>query len=274
MRKLLIHILLFVVCITSIYAAGGNAPLPDKKVKHTMEGWLGLYTKYRLSKKIFYYGEYHFRRRDYFREMANLYLRFGLTYLHSKNLEITTGIVTPVYWSKGDLRGKEGYDDYYMQFRFWEQFLFVMRFNRAKVYHQLRTEQRWARRNFEVGSPYDLTFRFRYKLTTYVPLNHHHLEPGTIFFSGYEEIFMQSGRQIEYNNFEDNRFFLGLGYIINNNLQIQAGYMWTYRMKGSPFNYESRHVPRISFYHNMDFYNKKQNKIRNERSRKILKEEF
>ena len=267
MRCLLLSMLLVVLALPS-YAQSPT----ERTVDHTMEGWLGLYTKYRIKPGWYYYGEYHYRRRDYFREMANVYLRFGVTHIPNPSLEFTAGIVTPLYWAKGKDLDHPNLDLVTMQFRFWQQMLSVMRFDRFKLYHQIRLEQRWAKDNF-IDAQHELTFRFRYKLSTYVPLNNHHLVPGTLFFSGYEEIFMQTGKSILFNHFEDNRLFLGLGYIINEQMQVQAGYMWTYRHSGDPYHYQSRHVPRISLYHNLDFHSLRERRLRREQT-PVLDHEF
>ena len=219
---------------------------------------------------MFYYGEYHYRRRnDFVRDMAQIYLRFGTTYLVSKKFEITTGIVTPIYWAPD--QSASDIDKVVMQFRFWEQFLFVQPMGRAKIYHQLRFEQRW-KRDYEVGSHFKLTYRFRYKFTTYIPINNDHLVSKTLFFSAYEEIFIQAGKPVVFDHFEDNRVFIGLGYIINPNFQIQTGYMWTFRHKGAPWRYEHRHIPRISLYHNLNFF--KMSSDRKKEKVIILNDEF
>ncbi len=227
----------------------------EKIINNTSEVWLGAYTKYRIREKLFYYGEYHFRRREFMSEMAQIYLRFGLAFVVNKNLEITVGVVNPYYFAPDG--GKEGQDKVVPQYRGWQQFLFIVPFERLKIYHQLRTEQRW-RRDYEKGSDFHLDFRFRYKISAYYPLNMMHLDKGAIFLSTYNEIFIQAGKRIIYNHFEDNRFFLGLGYILNDQLQFQTGYQWSFRHENSPFIYQNRHIFRLSVYHNFDFYGRKQ----------------
>jgi len=231
-----------------------QTPTDEKSIDHTSGLWLGTYTKYKLSDKWFYYGEYHYRRRnDFIRDMAQIYLRFGATYRHSDAFELTGGVVTPIYWATN--QQAPDIDKVVMQYRFWEQMLFVQHLERSKIYHQLRFEQRWARK-YQIGSPYKLTHRFRYKFSTYIPINNHHLVPGTYFASLYDEIFIQAGKSIQYNYFEDNRLFLGLGYVLNENIQLQAGYMWSFRHAGGPYKYEHRHIPRVSFYHSLDLSRK------------------
>ena len=58
--------------------------------------------------------------------------------------------------------------------------------------------------------------------------------------------------------------FIGFGYIPNNNLNIQTGYLWNYHHDGSPYDYEIEDIWRVAIYHNVDFYSKKQNKLKNQ----------
>lgn len=227
-----------------------NEPPEKKTISPASEVWLGVYTKYRIREKLFYYGEYHLRRRDGFSDMGQIYLRFGLSYLVSKYFEFTAGVVNPYYWAPN--QNAPNIDKVVPQFRGWQQLLFVMPFDRMKLYHQIRTEQRF-KRDYEKGSHFKLTHRFRYKLTMYYPLNMDHLGPGCLFLSAYEEIFIQAGKPIIYDHFEDNRVFLGLGYIFDENWQLQTGYQWTFRHDNSPYAYQSRNIFRMSVYHNIDF---------------------
>ena len=59
-----------------------------------------------------------------------------------------------------------------------------------------------------------------------------------------------------------NRAFLGLGYNFNEALQIQAGYMNTFRHHKAPHIYESRNIIRFSVYHHLDFHLEIQPKAR------------
>lgn len=234
----------------------------EKEFSKSSFFWLGTYTKYRIGEKLWYNGEYHLRTRsNYVNEMAQLYIRLGLSYLVNKNFEITGGIVTPFYWVEEDLyEPTDQIDQIVPQFRFWQQFLFIQPLGRVKVYHQIRTEQRW-RRDFIEESPFLLTHRFRYKFMTYVPINTSDFQEGTFYGVFYNEIFIQVGKSIKYNYLEDNRTFGGLGYILNENIQLQVGFMKTYQQRQNGLDFNNRDILRFSIYHNLDFYYKK-NKLK------------
>lgn len=218
--------------------------------RHTTGLWLGVYSKYRLSDRWSYYGEYHLRRRNEFiNDMAQIYLRFGMTYHASKRVELTAGVVLPIYWAP--VQDLEGQDNVAMQYRLWQQALITHHWGRLKIQHQLRTEQRW-RRAYTQGAPFLLDYRFRYKLNLYLPLGpHDHIEPGTAYINAYEEFFLQVGNGFYLQPHEDNRAFIGLGFQVSKQWGVTAGYMWSFRPTRLPGVYESRHIPRLCIYHNL-----------------------
>lgn len=242
--------------------AQNEEQVATRQTSFRSELWNGLYTKYRIGDKLYYYGEYHLRTRDQLVDnLAQVYLRFGLSYIFDKSLEVTAGFVTPLYWAPPEYELlDEPYKKMVPQYRLWQQLLFVQSLSRAKVYHQIRTEQRW-RRDWLIGSPYELSFRWRYKLATYIPLNSYKLQTGTWFLSLNNEVFVQSGKSIVLNPFEENRSFLGMGYILNENIQFQAGYTFSYQQRPSGIDYTNRGLVRFAVYHNLDFTRKKRDAV-------------
>lgn len=262
-RKFFFCIVVVLGIASAISPTLAQESLPtERNTTSRSELWTGLYTKYRVGKKLYYYGEYHFRTRDQLvQNIAQVYLRFGMSYIIDKSLEVTAGIVTPLYWAPPEFDNvEEPFDNVVPQFRLWQQMLFVQSISKAKIYHQIRTEQRW-RRDWLVDSPFKLTFRWRYKLATYIPLNSYKLQKGTVFASLNNEIFIQSGRTIILNPFEENRTFLGLGYILNENLQFQTGYTFSYQQRPSGNDFINRGLVRIAIYHNLDFTKRKRDEI-------------
>jgi hypothetical protein len=253
-------LLVFVLCPR--VSAQDDDPNPGRQTSFRSELWNGLYTKYRIGEKLYFNGEYHLRTRDQLvNNLAQVYLRFGLSYLIDKSLEVTAGVATPLYWAPKEYELLDAsFDKMVPQYRLWQQLLFVQSLSRAKVYHQIRTEQRW-RRDWLVDSPFELTFRWRYKLATYIPLNSMKLQKGTYFLSLNNEVFVQSGKTIIRNPFEENRTFLGMGYILNENIQFQGGYTFSFQQRPSGIDYVNRGLVRFSVYHNLDFTRKKKDAV-------------
>ena len=246
-------LLLFFCCSAHTLAAPDSLAY-EKEYRHTAGGWLGFYTKYKVNEKWSYYGEYHVRRRNGLNDMAQIYLRFGLSHRFSNHSEFTFGVVNPYYWAPE--QDAPNIDKVVPQYRGWQQFVFATPFDRLIVYHQVRAEQRF-KRDYIKGSPFKFTFRYRYKLTAYYPINNpDYHDPHTLFLSFYSELFMQFGKMVTYNHLEDFRSFIGLGYVLNPALSMQLGYMNTYRHDKAPDKMEIRHIVRLSFYHHLDFHEK------------------
>ncbi|QNL21521.1 DUF2490 domain-containing protein [Hyphobacterium sp. CCMP332] len=247
---LLIAVLISILnCGLSYGDSGEDRSLPPREIFHETGIWYGLYTKYMIANKLFYYGEYHVRRTEWNTHMNKLYLRFGLAYLINPSLEITAGFVNPYSWYQVESRELE--DRVVPEFRFWQQFLFVQEVGRLKLYHQFRFEERWKRDHFK-GEPYHFSQRYRYKFTIYTPLNHNHIQNKTVFLAQNAEIFIQSGQKVIYNNLEEIRVFNGIGYLLNNNWQFQLGYAWHYAQKPEGHKFRHQDIIRMSVYHNMD----------------------
>ncbi len=236
----------------------GFAQQESAEVKLKSTGiWAGLYLKVRFSNKLGYYGEHHYRGQNKIDDVnsfvgrpSKLYNRFGLNYYVNKNFEIVVG---PALIYRFDPTTDDPTTEPTLEPRIWTQFLFKSKpIGRVKLVHQFRFEQRWKRSN-EIGSDYKFTNRYRYKFFAYIPLGaSRQIKAKTWFFSPSAEIFMQSGKSIVYNPFEDFRTYNGFGYVVNNNLTFFAGHMWTIGQESTGYQYGTSHVFRFNVYIGID----------------------
>lgn len=220
--------------------------------------WYGVYLKGKFSSKIGYYGEHHYRARNnleninsFTGRIRQVYNRAGINFFVNPNFEVVVGptLVFNYTPDKEDPR----FERVTLEPRIWHQWLFSMpAMGRVKLYHQFRFEHRWKRDNL-VESPLEYTNRYRYKFFAYIPLNKKKIEPGTLFVSPSAEIFMHSGRSIVKNPFEDFRTYNGIGYVVNPNVTLFAGHMWTLGQRPSGFEYRTSHIIRINAMIGLDF---------------------
>jgi hypothetical protein len=236
---------------------GQNQPASEAQINKPNSGlWTGLYTKLRLSDRVFYYAETHYRRKssldnrmDFVGSMSQVYNRHGATYLFNKYFEITAGPVVVLNYGPRD---NPNFNRMVLEYRFWHQWLFIMpQMGRTKIYHQFRFEHR-SKKNNDVGASYQYTDRYRYKIFAYIPLNSSYIGDKTWFLSPSAEIFMHSGKSIVYNPFEDFRVYTGLGYIFNKNFMFFGGHMWTIGQTSRGFQYRQNHIIRLNLYVNFD----------------------
>src|SRR5688572_18644040 len=100
--------------------------------------------------------------------------------------------------------------------RFWEQVTYKHHvFNRLKLSHRLRLEQRFIETHNAEGESEGYTNhqnRLRYRFNMNIPLNHTEMDPNTYFACVYDEIFVSWGDPVTYNSPDQNRIFAGVGY--------------------------------------------------------------
>lgn len=248
---------LVVLCCLATFSPASYGQEKKAVTKPAETGlWYGLYTKFQLTNKLYYYAETHYRRKnsihnrvDFTGRMGKIYNRHGLTYLFNPNFELTFGPVLVLNYSP-DPRNAE-YEKIVLEPRIWHQWLFMQPLvGKIKLYNQFRFEHRFKRSNLE-GAEYKYTNRYRYKLYTYLPINKPAVGNKTFFISPSAEIFMHSGKSVVYNPFEDFRVYTTIGYIYKN-WMIYGGHMWTLGQADNGYEYKQSHVIRLNISVNLD----------------------
>jgi hypothetical protein len=89
------------------------------------------------------------------------------------------------------------------------------------------------------------------------PLTKKGFEAHGLGFVVNDELHINFGKQIVYNYFDQNRFFIGFGYQTNKTDQLQFGYMNVFQQLPSSHQYKSINAARIFYFHNLDLRRKK-----------------
>lgn len=230
----------------------------------TTELWNGIYLKLRLTDKWWWYQETHYRRRssadnrsNFVGRMAQVYNRFGMTYLFTDYFEVTFGPTLVLNYTPEPENPE--YQNMTLEPRFWHQWLFTQSVGRVKVLHQFRFEHRFKRDN-NLGGEYKYTDRFRYKIYAYFPINKPRMENKTFFVSPSNEVFMETGKHIT-DIFEENRIYTAIGYTLNN-FMFFGGHMWTYGPTAIPATYRNRHIIRLNVMYTIDFRERRRPRAR------------
>jgi len=251
---------LFIAIVVNIpVAMVGQDEDPERRAKFQDPGtnlWLGSYNKFRLSDKLFWRAEFHYRRGGYdgvpfVGRMAQIYNRHALNYMVSPNFNFSIGAVLRLDFTPEP--GNEDFELVVPEPRIWHEYLFVIPFPRFQMFHRIRIEHRWSRNN-NIDSEWIYRDRWRYKFYMTIPINKPQLVPGAWFINPDVEIIMQSGKPIVDSPLEDLRIYPSIGYIMSPTVTYTAGIMYT---TGQNINdgsiYRQRWVPRINAYVSLDF---------------------
>lgn len=204
MNKLLIIIALIISSISAFSQKNG-------------EDQLGVWYMYFGDNKISEQFSIHSEVQGRFYTFDNfnqLLIRFGLNYKFSDKAMVTAGygIIPTESYEKGANQVSA------LENRIYEQFVLKNSLGRVFFQHRYRLEQRWISSNV---APDFYKNRVRYQLSLKIPLNHPTLENKTLYASVYDEILLN----IDNQPFGQNRLYFGLGFKINNQINLQAGYL-------------------------------------------------
>lgn len=126
----------------------------------------------------------------------------------------------------------------------------------SKWLQWLRVEERFKETiQNKVGTgDFDASTRLRYYVLAQFPLNNKHkYDKGSLSFVTSEELYLNFGKNIVYNTFDQNRFFLGFYYYLNKSNILQLGYTNMYQKYNAPNKFLQSDVLRVSVFNNIDF---------------------
>jgi len=115
--------------------------------------------------------------------------------------------------------------------RLYQQLAFSHLWGKASVNHRLRSEERFIQDKDQAGNDLGYTnrqLRLRYRLLMNYPLSGDKIEAQHFFATAFYEGFLSRGELVTFQDIDQNRLYMGIGYQLSNNLSINMG--WFYQM--------------------------------------------
>jgi len=241
-KKFFAFSLLFLLTIQSIGQitkfTGENG---SKTVTENSVVWLAWLSRARVSDKFSVHLDASYRTIDFMEHTFQWVGRVGAIYHLPKDVTLSGGI--SAFWHYQYPSNAEPYHRF--EYRPWEEIMIPQEMGKLELNHRFRFEQRFNKNvvNNEVQDDFVYNLRSRYRIQAQYPLGKKSIRtPGSIFIYFSEEIFINSGINIVYNFFDQNRISLGLGHRFSKSLQLQAGYMNIYSQRTSGNRFEEIHT--------------------------------
>lgn len=187
--------------------------------QNKLGSWYMFFLNHRLNDKYSIHAETQLRFFEPASNFFQLLPRVGLNYHITSYSSVTAGyalIPTSSYEKSEELRTTS------LEHRIWQQFFLKNFIDRVRINHRYRFEQQWIEVSTNQSTTHIFRPRIRYQLTVQVPINNDEITDKTIFLSAYNEIFMRFNKD---QLFDQNRLYFALGYKLNKNVSIQAGYL-------------------------------------------------
>ena len=173
--------------------------------------WLIYIGNKKLDSKWNIHNEVQYRNYDAIGDLEQLLVRTGVGYNLSENnhnLLLGYGYILSQNYS-ADTEDKLDVNEH----RIFQQFTSKQKIGNVSLSHRYRFEQRFVESDFKM--------RLRYFLAFKVPILKTETSPTKLYLSAYNEVFLNTESDV----FDRNRVYGGLGYQLNKNIRIEAGYM-------------------------------------------------
>ncbi len=231
----------------------GNAQ--TKNITDISQVWMAYFNQTRLSNKWGLWADFHLRtKEDIFNNFSSSIARLGLTYYLSDNTKLTAGYAYISHYP-GDNHKNITQPEH----RVWQQLQWHTKYPKIRLMQYLRLEERYRHNVLNdntLADGYQFNWRLRYNFFFNAPLNKKAFAPGTLSFILNDEIHVNFGEKIVYNYFDQNRFFIGLGYHTNASDHLQFGYMNVFQQLAAGNSYKNIHALRLFYVHNLDLRKK------------------
>lgn len=222
-------------------------------------GWYMFFGSFKFTEKVGLHAEAQWRRSNYILDNQQLLLRTGVNYYFNKQVSSTVGYCFVQTYPYGEFPSKIMFPEH----RIWEQFQFTSHFGKLEMVTRFRLEQRYVYSPvlkdgvYVVGSDV-YTNRFRLLTRFSIPFKGQAIGDKTFYITAYEELFINFGKNVAFNIYDQNRAYLALGYKIPKLGKIELGYLNQLVFKGNGIQVENNHTLQLSLTTALDLYRKKE----------------
>jgi Protein of unknown function (DUF2490) len=219
-----------------------------KQVTNQSLYWLRYYNQLSINKKWTWHNEFEDRRffennqqqqfivhsRLHYKIFQNADVAFGLTYsLQSpQDPNSTSDLVVPEIRPVQEINFSNPITQ------------------RLTIQHRLRIDERFIHKNDSkvLLEGYDFNFRFRYRFQASYKLSKGESTTPTILKVA-DELMINAGEKIVYNQFDQNRTYVGIEQGLSKNIAIELGYLHWYQQRASGYQFFDRDIIRLTIYH-------------------------
>lgn len=182
--------------------------------------WFMYFGNHKISERIGIHAEVQIRRHDIASEWQQLLLRTGIDYYLKDNHRITAGYAFIETHPYGTFAVPQSFPEH----RLWQQFTTTQTLGKVNLNHRYRLEQRMIGNattgEFKNGR-YENRFRYMAKATMNITQS-----ANPVFAALYNELFINFGKDVAYNIFDQNRLYGAIGFTFSPALKLEVGYLY------------------------------------------------
>lgn len=203
---------------------------------HNTIAWLVYTGTFNIRPKLAIYTEYQWRRVDGFRNWQQGLLRGGINFALRKDITLNAGYAFAETFPYGDYAASIDFPEH----RIFEQVVIKNPIGKVEISHRFTLEQRFVGRvtmdNARKLIDWFYLNRMRYRIKTEIPISNKGSDKKRWSLIFQDEIFIGWGENIGTNVFDQNRLALLVGYKLNQQVKLEAGYLSQILQQGKRVN--------------------------------------
>ena len=179
--------------------------------KSEVGNWFIYFGNQKINSRWNWHSEVQYRNYNFAGDLEQLLIRTGIGYNltpNNNNILLGYGYILSKPYIAGTDEKRE-----VKEHRIYQQYITRQQFGRLYLQHRYRIEERFIEDDFKV--------RFRYFLAANLALTKKTLEPGTLYLSAYNEIFINDLSPV----YDRNRVYGALGYCLGKHFRLELGGM-------------------------------------------------
>lgn len=197
----------------------------ERLATHNAIGWFMYTGAFKIKTKLTIHTEYQWRRVDGIKNWQQGVFRAGLNYAVRKDVSLNAGYAFAETFPYGDYPAAFAFPEH----RIYEQVLVKNPLGAVDFSHRFTLEQRFVgsvtQTNGVKNTKYNFLNRIRYRLRGEIPLHKKTAAKKAWSIALQDEIFIGWGKNMGANIFDQNRIGVLLGYKLNKQIKLEAGYI-------------------------------------------------
>jgi hypothetical protein len=253
--KYLIKILFVITCFSISYNIKAQT---TRLFTNNNNGWYMYFGDHKVSDKWGVHLEAQLRVSDIIKFEQQLLFRTGVNYHFNAQTFATVGYCYVHTAPYGGFPAKSAFPEN----RFWEQIQVKNQVGYVELVNRFRLEQRYVNTpvaNGAIFEPGDAVYtnRFRMLNRISVPFKGKTIQDKSFYVSAYDELFVNFGKKVALNIFDQNRAYIALGYKIPKVGKLEIGYLNQMIIKADGLKVENNNTLQVGLSSTIDFYKKK-----------------
>ncbi len=214
MKKSTVIILIFLISVST------TALAQNKSVKKSSQQWIQYYNQSKIGNKWTWSFDGGCRWNTLFNKPYQYIVRTGVGYQLNSTMKVSAGFAHLGFYTSGKLSK--------IECRPYQEFAINDKYKNLGILHRFRVEERYFKNvvNGDIQPGHTFTFRLRYQCIFNLKiLKLSSTNPDkTLTINAGDEIFINAGKKVVYNIFDQNRFLIGPSVSFSKDLSIGITY--------------------------------------------------